>query len=388
MTGITRRGFVGAVPLALLAGHPLWRGIASAQTPALGQPLPGTRLIVGRVTPLAAEMPLANLTSWITPNDSFHILTSMAMTLPTIDPAHWRLTVEGQVERPVTLTYEQLKALPPQTLPAVLECAGNSRNSVSPPLPRSPLNNGYVGNAAWTGVPLRLVLEQAGLKPSAQDIVLEGADRGKPTFAPGEVAFAKSIPVDKALHPDTLVVYEMNGAPLPREHGGPVRALVPGWYGTYHVKWLTRVEAIDRAFDGVFMTKVWRVRRRRDGFLREESVSQVAVKSLIVSPAPGARLAAGTQRVMGAAWAGGKDIASVRVSADGGKTWQVARLLEPHGTYAWRLWEYPWHVTAPGSYTLMARATDTSGDAQPFAYDLDLNGFEVNQVQPVTVEVA
>ena len=387
MKEFTRRSFVGAVPVALLAAHPLWRGVTSAQTLAVGQPLPGTRLIVGRVSPLAAEMPLANLTSWITPNDSFHILTSMATTLPAVDPANWRLTVEGQVERPVTLTYEQLKALPAQTLPVVLECAGNSRNSVSPPLPRSPLNNGYVGNAAWTGVPLRLVLERAGLKPSAQEIVLEGADRGKPTFAPAEVAFAKSIPIDKAIHPDTLLVYEMNGAPLTSEHGGPVRAVVAGWYGTYHVKWLTRAEAIDRPFDGVFMTKVWRVRRPRDGFLREESVSQVAVKSLIVSPAPGARLGIGTHRVMGAAWAGGTDIASVRVSADGGKTWPFARLLEPHGTYAWRLWEYQWHVTAPANYTLMARATDTSGTAQPFAYDLDRNGFEVNQVQSVTVEV-
>ena len=131
-----------------------------------------------------AEAPLASLTSAITPNELFHILTIMADPLPDIAPADWRLSVEGQVESPLTLSYDQLRALPAQTVTAVLECAGNSRNSVSPPLPRSFLNNGYVGNARWRGAPLRLVLERAGIKPEAHDVVLEGADRGKPEFAP------------------------------------------------------------------------------------------------------------------------------------------------------------------------------------------------------------
>lgn len=381
-SSLTRRAFVRGIPFALVAADPILRQLAWAQAPSPGQ------LIVRRSAPLAAEMPLKSLTRWITPNELFHVLTVMAHPLPAIDPAAWRLSIEGQVERPVTLSYEQLKALPARTVVAVLECAGNSRNAASPPLPKSHLGNGYVGNAEWRGAPLQLVLDQAGVKASAREVVLEGADRGKPAFAPAEVPFAKSLPVEKALHPDTLLVYEMNGAPLPREHGGPVRALVPGWYGTYHVKWLTRVEVSERPFDGVFMTQTWRVRRRRDGHVREESVSQVAVKSLIVRPEAGEKLAVGTHRITGAAWSGGKDISSVHVSTDGGKTWHFARLLEPHATYAWRLWEFPWRVTEAGTYTLMARATDTSGAAQPFAYDLDLNGFEVNHVQAVSVEVA
>ena len=381
--GLTRRAFVQGVPLALLAAHPLLRRPAWAQAPA------GSQLIIHRAAPLIAEMPLASLTSWITPNELFHVLTIMAKPLPSIDPSSWRLRVEGQVKRPLTLSYEQLKALPTRKVVAVLECAGNSRNSASPPIKRSFLNNGYVGNAEWRGAPLQLVLAQAGLKASAREVVIEGADRGKPRFAPkAEVNFAKSLPLEKAIHPDTLLVYEMNGVPLPREHGGPVRVLVPGWYGTYHVKWLARIEVLDRPFDGVFMTRAWRVRRRRDGHIREESVSQVAVKSLIVSPQPGQKLSVGTHRIAGAAWSGGKDITSVRVSTDGGKTWHFASLHEPHGTYTWRLWEFPWHVSRPGRYTILARATDTSGAAQPFAYDLDLNGFQVNQVQPVRVEVA
>ena len=189
-------------------------------------------------------------------------------------------------------------------------------------------------------------------------------------------------------HPDTLLIYEMNGVPLPREYGGPVRALVPGWYGTYQVKWLMRVEVIDRVFDGVFMTRNWRVRRRHDGFLRDEAASRIAVKSLITSPGPGEQLGAGEHVIRGVAWSGGNDITSVRVTTDGGATWRFARLLAPHAPYAWRMWEFPWRATAAGSYTLMARATDTSGAAQPFAYDLDLNGFEVNQVQLVKVEIA
>lgn len=380
-TGLSRRAFVGGLAVASVAAHPLLRGLAWAQTPGVG------RLMVQRPSPLAAEMPLASLTSWITPNDLFHIITIMADPLPAIDPAQWRLSVGGEIERPVTLGYAELKALPARTVVAVLECAGNSRNSVSPPIPRSFLGNGFVGNAEWKGAPLRLVLDLAGVKPSAREVVLEAADRGKPAFAPTEVNFAKSLPLEKALHPDTLLVYEMNGVPLPREHGGPVRVIVPGWYGTYHVKWLTRLAVLDRPFDGVFMTRNWRVRRRRDGYLREEAASQVAVKSLITNIAPGAKLSLGSHGIMGAAWSGGKDIASVQVSTDGGVRWHFARLMEPQATYAWRLWEFPWQVTQAGTYTLMARATDTSGATQPFGYDLDLNGFEVSQVQPVRVEV-
>lgn len=380
--GLSRRGVLGGLVVASLAAHPLLRSLAWAQAPSPGG------LIVRRPAPLVAEMPLTALTSWLTPNDLFHVLTIMADPLPAIDPKQWRLSVEGQVERSVTLNYDELRALPARTVVAVLECAGNSRNSVSPPLPRSFLGNGYVGNAEWKGTPLRLALDQAGIKPGAREAVLEGADRGKPPFADTEVQFAKSLPLEKALHPDTLLVYEMNGVPLPREHGGPVRAIVPGWYGTYHVKWLTRLAVVDRPFDGVFMTRNWRVRRRRDGHLREEAVSQVAVKSLITSIAPGAKLPVGTHTIMGAAWSGGKDIASVQVSTDGGTTWHFARLMEPHATYAWRLWDFVWRAEKAGTYTLMARATDTSGDAQPFAYDLDLNGFAVNQVQPVRAEVA
>jgi DMSO/TMAO reductase YedYZ molybdopterin-dependent catalytic subunit len=382
---LARRGVLVGLPAAALASSPLMRRIVWAQ-----QGLASEKLIVHRPAPLVAEAPLASLTGAITPNDLFHILTIMADPLPDIAPADWRLSVEGQVESPLTLTYDQLRALPAQTVTAVLECAGNSRNSASPPLPRSFLNNGYVGNARWRGAPLRLVLERAGVKPEAHDVVLEGADRGKPDFAPAEVAYAKGIPIDKALHPETLIVYEMNGAPLPREHGGPVRVLVPGWYGTYHVKWLTRIEVLDRPFDGVFMTELWRVRHRDDGYVRLGMVDQVAVKSLIFTPGPDETLSVGAHTIQGAAWSGGKDIASVQVSTDGGATWRFARLLdagENDSPYAWRQWEFLWEVREPGTHTLMARATDTSGTAQPFAYDLDKNGFAVNQVQPVTVKV-
>ena len=378
----TRRAIVAGVPLALLTVHPAFRTRVWAQAPSTG------RLIVQRAVPLAAEMPLSGFGTWITPNDLFHILTVMANPLPAIEPAAWRLAVDGQVEQTVTLTYEQLKALPARKVVAVLECAGNSRNSVSPPLERSHLGNGYVGNAEWLGVPLHRILERAGLTPSAREVVLEGADRGKPAFAPEEVAFAKSLPLEKALHPDTLLVYAMNGVPLPREHGGPVRAVVPGWYGTYHVKWLERVSVIDRPFDGVFMARAWRVQRRRDGAVHDEPVTQVAVKSLVVRPEADAKLTVGTHAVAGVAWSGGKDIASVQVSTDGGRTWDFAQLVESQAIYAWRFWEFAWRVAQPGSYTLMARATDTSGTSQPFAYDLDLGGFAVSQVQPVRVEVS
>lgn len=381
----SRRALLGTLPLALLASRP--RG-AWAQAPETGQKLAGTGLIVGRASPLMAETPIESITTWITPIERFPILTSLAAEYPAIEPAAWRLNLGGLVKQPLSLSYEQLRALPARTVTAIIECAGNSRNTVSPPLARSALNNGYIGNATWTGAPLRLVLEQAGLKPGAAEIVFEGADRGKSPLASDPVNFAKSVPIDKALHPDTLLVYEMNGVPLPRAYGGPVRALIPGWYGTYQVKWLTRLEVIDRSFDGVFMTRSWRLRRTVNGSLRDEPVSQIAVKSLITSPGPGQRLGLGAQTIRGLAWSGGNDIASVRVTTDGGATWSFAELLDPSAPYAWRMWELRWQPSAPGGYTLMARATDTSGAAQPFGYDLDRNGFEVNQVQSVKVEAA
>jgi len=382
---LSRRAMLASLPAGLVLTSPWLRGVALAQGGAIGD------LIVHQEAPLVAEPPLEKLVGQVTPIERFHVLTIMADPLPDIAPEQWRLEVDGEVERTVTLDLEQLKALPARTMAAVIECAGNSRNSVSPPLAKSYLNSGYVGNAVWTGAPLRLVLEQAGIGSDAVEVVLEAADRGTPGFAPGEVAYAKSIPVDKALHPDTLLVYEMNGEPLPREHGGPVRVLTPGWYGTYNVKWIKRLTLVDQPFEGVFMTRLWRIREREGGFVEPGSVTRIAVKSLIFTPAEGAALAAGEEHVIrGAAWSGGQDIASVEVSTDGGASWRFADLLprSEHGSvYAWRQWELAWRPDEPGSHVLMARATDTSGAAQPFAYDLDLNGFAVNHVQPVSVEV-
>jgi DMSO/TMAO reductase YedYZ molybdopterin-dependent catalytic subunit len=169
-----------------------------------------------------------------------------------------------------------------------------------------------------------------------------------------------------------------------------VRALTPGWYGTYSVKWLTRIALLDRPFDGVFMTELWRIRERHEGFVQDASITQVRVKSLIFEPGEDEEFGIGEHIIRGAAWSGGKDITSVQVSTDGGASWRFAQLLprgEEGSSYAWRQWEFPWQAQESGSYSLMARATDTSGAAQPFAYDFDLNGFGVNQVQPVKVRV-
>src|ERR1700694_2352515 len=176
MVDLTRRKLVGGIRLGLLASQWGWAAIARAQAAAVGQPLAGKALIVGRPVPLTAEAPLSGMTSCITPNDRFPILTSIASSYPVIEPAAWRLSVEGVVERPAALSYAEHRALPSQSVTAIVECAGNSRNFASPPLPRSVLSNGYVGNAEWRGAPLRLVLERAGVKAATRAVVLEGAD--------------------------------------------------------------------------------------------------------------------------------------------------------------------------------------------------------------------
>lgn len=374
--GISRRALLGGVPALLLGGPAILRSLARAEA---------SSLIVRRPTPLLAEMAFEKLQDWLTPNDAFFVLS--AFGAPRVEAGTWRLTVDGEVEQPLSLTYDDLKAFPAKTKVALLECAGNSRSTVKPPPPGTTLGIGYVGNARWKGVPLQDVLARAGLKASGREVVFRGADAGKFAGLTTDVHFEKSVPLEKALHPATLLVYEMNDSPLPVEHGFPVRALVPGWYGTYSVKWLTAITVLDHAFEGPMMTRAWLARRRLGGLTRMEPISQIAVKSQIAQPAAGATISPGTHRIFGAAWAGGVDIAAVEVSADEGRTWRPARLLEPYEPYAWRFWESWWTVTQPGTYTLMSRAIDASGRVQPPGYDRDLNGFEVNQVQAVTFEV-
>jgi DMSO/TMAO reductase YedYZ molybdopterin-dependent catalytic subunit len=302
------------------------------------------------------------------------------------------LRVEGAVMRTLELTCDQLRELPTRTVTATLECAGNSRALNVPPLRGVAWQQGAVGNAEWTGVPLAAVLERAGLRPAAAEVVLEGADRGEVTSDPrpaGPIPFARSLPLAKARQDEVLLAFRMNGADLPPAHGFPVRAIVPGWYGMASVKWLTRLIVTDAPFQGFWQTTDYSIYERDQGLPVQRPITEMQIKSQIAQPRAGATVTAGSEvQIHGAAWTGESEVNRVEISADAGRTWADARLQGRPQRYAWRLWEYTWRAPAnAGRVSLLSRATDARGRTQPATRDPDRRNYMVNHLLPVEVQV-
>lgn len=342
------------------------------------------RLVVVKRDPFNAETPLAQQPGLITPIPLFYVRSTFA--IPRLDASAWRLSVEGQVARPHQLTYGELHALPSRSLLVTLECAGNGRSALRPPAEGEPWQYGAVGTAEWTGVPLGAVLEAVGLADRTQEILVEGADRGIVAAHPGPIPFARSLPLDKALHPDTLLAYAMNGEPLPAQHGFPVRLIVPGWYGMASVKWVTRIAALAQSFDGFYQTERYIMARSgQEG--TSAPVSVMRVRSLLLWPTPDAMLPVGRHRIRGLAWSGAAPVQCVEVSLDEGATWQPAEFTSRAERYAWRRWEYTWEATTPGPLTLRSRAFDGRGRTQPSESEWNRLGYANNAIQVLAVRV-
>jgi DMSO/TMAO reductase YedYZ molybdopterin-dependent catalytic subunit len=337
------------------------------------------------LAPENSETPLASIHGWVTPNRLFFVRNHFPV--PRLDPASWRLRVGGLVERPLELTWDELTALPERSVFATVECAGNGRSFLSAPVPGVQWGAGAVGHAEWTGVPLARVLERAEIRPEALEVLFEGADRGTESDHPEPMNFARSLPLAKATGPDTLLVYRMNGELLSPSHGFPLRLFVPGWYGVASVKWLTRIEVIDRPFRGYFQSTKYTVKRRTPHGLETVVVGPMAVKSEILRPHNGAQLGLGTHRLFGIAWAGEEAVAAVEVSTDDGRTWDEARLIGQQAPYSWTLWEYLWETGEPGKYTLLARAISSGGHVQPAEHDPLAGGYLIRHSRPTVVQV-
>lgn len=353
--------------------------------------------IVRSKTPLNLEMPFSTLDSFVTPTSSFYVRTHFP--IPAIDRNAWWLQVEGEVEKPFGINYEQLTALESVTAPATLECAGNNRNFLEPKVNGVQWHLGAVGTAEWTGVPLSVLLNRAVPKPTACEVALEGADGGMledPKSPPGQLKFARSIPLEKARR-DVLLAYKMNGQDLPPEHGFPLRAIVPGWYAMASVKWLQRIIVTDRPFNGYYQTIDYAYWKRTDygHWQRGEQIAELTpitemqVKAQIARPAEGETVSANTNvRISGAAWASDAEITKVELSTDGGSTWNEANLLGESHSNAWRLWEFNWKTPSqPEKRTLIARATDSLGRTQPVHRDPDRGTYIINHLLPIEVEV-
>jgi sulfane dehydrogenase subunit SoxC len=307
-----------------------------------------------------------------------------------VDPASWRLRVDGRVGHELSLSLDELRSRPAVTLAVTLECAGNGRAALSPRPISQPWLLEAVGTAEWTGTPLRGLLEEAGVGEDAADVVFRALDRG--VEGGEEQQFERSLPLAEALREDVLLAYAMNGGPLPPQHGFPLRLVVPGWYGMTSVKWVERITVLDEPFEGYQQARGYRLRQTPDE--DGEPVSRMLPRSLMVPPglpdfATRERtVEPGPCTVTGRAWSGFGPVERVEVSADGGASWSGARLGRQPSRWAWRPWEWDWEPREPGRHELCCRATDSAANVQPLAAPWNLGGYANNEVQRVSVDVA
>lgn len=324
----------------------------------------------------------------ITPIGMHYLL--IHFDIPKIDTRTYKLEIGGYVRRPLQLTLNDIKARPAVTLPVIMECAGTGRAYLSPRPVLWPWYDEAIGCAAWTGTPLRPILEEAGLLGEAVEILFTGHDRGIDQGV--EHNFERSLTLDEALRDGVLLAYEVNGRPLPPQHGFPLRLIVPDWYGMASVKWLKSITAINEPFKGVQQAIQYRYRQSGD-----DPGTPVTLKrphAVIVPPgipdvvSRTRYVQAGRTLVQGRAWSGRSAVKRVEFSADGGRTWGNAKLDAPVGPYGWTQWSYEWFAK-PGQYELWVRATDAAGNTQPINEDEVWNygGYGVNVVQRVPVIV-
>jgi DMSO/TMAO reductase YedYZ molybdopterin-dependent catalytic subunit len=374
---------------SLLAAHlgtarTAWAALQTA--PAPETPRTAAGLLVRSAEPINLEMPFASLRDFLVPNEQFYVRNHFAQ--PRLEAREWRLRVEGLVKQPLELTYDEVRKLATRSVPALLECAGNNRAYLSPKAKGVQWEQGAVGTAEWTGVPLKALLQRAGLRSGATDVVFEGADEGEVADLAGPIHFARAVPLEKAQR-DVLLAHQMNGKELPTSHGYPLRAIVPGWYGVSSVKWLTRIVVTDQPFRGFFQSVDYTYWDRPYGVPIQHPITELSVKAQIARPAGQEVVPAGKPyRIFGAAWTGEADVERVEVSTDGGRSWSAARLTGKPVRHAWRLWEYDWAVPARGGrYSVIARATDSKGRQQPTERSKDLRNYMITHPVPVEVEV-
>jgi len=347
-------------------------------------------LIIRQKEPNNLETPFDQVDSFLTPTELFYIRSHFPT--PKLELPSYQLHVDGAVRNPFSLSYNELRDMPSETRVATLECAGNSRVFLIPQAEGAQWELGAVGNAEWTGVPLGALLERAGMEEDACEVVFEGADRGTPKetpIPPGPISYARSLPRDKAMQQEVLIAYQMNGRDLPRDHGYPVRAIVPGHYGMASVKWLTRIYAVREPFRGYWQTSDYGYWDYLDGKPVRGALAEMKLKSEIARPRVYETLASNqVYTVSGAAWAGETEVTEVAVSTDGGQTWAEAEFLDPAQRYAWRRWKFNWLTPKkPGQYILLARAKDANGSVQPDKHDQNYGSYVINHPLPIEVFV-
>jgi DMSO/TMAO reductase YedYZ molybdopterin-dependent catalytic subunit len=332
-------------------------------------------------------MPLEALRWDVTPIGLHYLLTHF--DIPEVDPSSWRLEIAGLVETPLSLSLDDVRTRASIEVAVTMECAGNGRVHIEPHVVSQPWVLEAVGTARWRGVPVAEILKEAGVLRDATEVLFTGLDRG--VEGGEEQTYERSLPLESLMSGDALLAYEVNGIPLPPQHGYPLRLIVPGWYGMTSVKWLARMTVRDEPFDGYQMRHSYRVRYEEEE--PGEPITTIAPRSLMVPPGiPEYQsrtriLDAGPCELVGRAWSGGAEVVAVDVSVDGGATWAGAELGESTlGRWAWRSWRFDWDAR-PGEHELSCRARDAVGNEQPLSAPWNLGGYVNNAVQRVAVTV-
>jgi sulfane dehydrogenase subunit SoxC len=330
-------------------------------------------------------LPLESLHWDITPPGLHYLL--IHYDIPAIDAGSFELLIDGLVDRSLSLNLDDLRSRPKVSSVVTLECAGNGRAQLLPRPVSQPWLTEAVGTARWTGVSLSSLLQEAGIADGAVDVVFTGADHGIERGV--EQDYQRGLPLPEAMAEGVMLAYEMNGAPLPPQHGAPLRLIVPGWYGMAHVKWLRRITLVAQPFDG-FQMRAYRMRDAAD----EPGIPLTRIEPRALLAPPGFPdfmsrrrvVKSGEVSIEGRAWSGWAPVATVEVSVDGGDTWHPAELEYALDSYGWARWSWTWPAE-PGNYVLSARAADMSGRTQPRAQRWSRGGFANNTIQRVPVTV-
>lgn len=392
-----RRAFAAGQATAVLqqiepftgpGANPHWNSVGPYVTEPEKAPL---ILLTDR--PVQLETPRNYFLSAFTPNKAFFVRWHLENIPNRIDLKEWKLRVEGNVNKPLAFTLPELmQKFKEVSVAAVNQCSGNSRSRLQPRVPGGQWGNGAMGNALWTGVRLREILDAAGVKTGSVQVQFQGLDTGGGPKGLGSHEFLKSLELTNPVIEECVVAYAMNGEPLPMLNGFPARLVVPGYFSTYWMKCLSWIRVLDKADENFWMKTGYRVpdtargnttpEEVKAGTVKMAPIGRMPVRSFAIAPDGSTKIPAGMRiTVRGVAFSGYGRVVKVELSDDGGKNWRAAKLGEDHGAYSFRTWEAPWTAKAPGKYSLMVRATDEKGNVQPDETVWNPGGYLWNRIE-------
>ena len=352
--------------------NPHWNSVG----PIISEPQKAP-LILLTDRPVQLETPRNYFASVFTPNEAFYVRWHLDRVPNAVDLKTWRLRIEGNVSSPQALSMgDLLRKFRPETIAAVNQCSGNSRSRLQPRVPGGQWGNGAMGNARWTGVKLRDLLNAAGMKSGSLQVQLQGLEQGEGPEGMGSRSFMKSLDLDNPVIDECVVAYAMNGEPLPMLNGFPVRLVVPGYFATYWTKCLTWIRVLDKGDENFWMKTAYRIpdtprgtttpEAMKAGGVKTVPIGRMPVRSFLVSPDGSGKIPAGMNVTLrGIAFSGYGRVTKVEISEDDLKTWKPTQLGEDFGTYSFRTWDFSWTPKTAGKYSIAVRATDEKGNVQP-----------------------